>query len=92
MATKTGEAMQLGPKIQETAKVARRREQIESINRFFNPRLRWLCLLTHEEKDEQTFEHFVDALEELLAIRRKGLRLAASSGEKEGPTRAQQKA
>jgi len=84
--------MQLNPKIRETAKVARRREQIESISRFCNPRLRWLCLLTYEEKDEQTFEHLIDALEELLAIRRKGLCLAASHSEKEGPTRTQQRA
>src|SRR5215472_18053281 len=37
--------------------------------------VRWLCLLIHEEGDQQTFESLIEAWEELLAIRRQGLRL-----------------
>jgi len=80
--------MQLEAKLQETTKAARRRKRIESINRICDQRVRWLCILIQEQKDEQIFEHFIDALEELLTIRRKGLRLAASTGEKERPTQA----
>jgi hypothetical protein len=69
--------MQLGAKLQKT-KEARRREEIKSINRICNPRLRWLCLLIHQERDKQTFDHLIEELEELLAIRRQGLRQAAS--------------
>ena len=80
--------MQLGAKHQEITKLPRRRKQIESINRICNLRVRWLCLLIHGERDEQAFEHFTNALEELLKIRRKGLRLAASTGEKKRRTKA----
>jgi len=41
--------------------------------------LRWLCLLIHEEKDEQTFDGLIEELEELLAIRRQGLSLATAN-------------
>jgi len=41
-------------------------------------RLRWLCLLIHEEKDKQTFDSLIEELEGLLAIRRRGLRPTAS--------------
>jgi len=40
--------------------------------------MKWLCLLIHEEEDEQTSDHLIEELEKLLAIRR--LNLAAANG------------
>jgi len=37
--------------------------------------VRWLWLLIHEEEDKQTFKSLIEAWEELLEIRRQGLRL-----------------
>jgi len=33
-------------------------------------RMKWLCLLIHEEQDEYTLNELIDELEELLQIRR----------------------
>ena len=40
-------------------------------------RMKWLCLLIHEEEDEETSDHLIEELEKLLASRR--LRLAAAN-------------
>jgi len=69
--------MRLGDEASGDHKAARRREEIKSINRICNVRVRWLCHLIHEEKDKHTFERLIKELEELLAIRRQGLRHAA---------------
>jgi len=72
--------MQFGTNLQKTTKPSRRREEIESINRICEPRLRWLCHLINEEKDRRTFDSLIEALEELLAIRRNALRQAVLNG------------
>jgi len=41
-------------------------------------RIKWLCLLIHEEEDEQTSDHLIEELEKLLAV--KHLHLATANG------------
>jgi len=42
-------------------------------------RMKWLCLLIHEEEDEQTSDHLIEELEKMLAMRR--LRLAVANSD-----------
>jgi len=42
-------------------------------------RMKWLCLLIHEEEDDQTSDHLIEELEKLLAISRQGLHQSASN-------------
>jgi len=41
--------------------------------------MKWLCLLIHEEEDEQTSDHLIEELEKMLAMRR--LRLAVANSD-----------